>query len=111
MNLPENCFVDVPTEYFEMDRYKRRIYFLSKTGIDTINYDTEFSVFNCKREIFLIDLSIIGFKLDPRTHHIYIYNNAEIFMMDLETRIRKTILVMKEKKFKIYFLKLNSHLG
>lgn len=110
MEIPNKIAKKILTKYFEFDRYNKVVYFLSKTGIDRIYYDSENSIENHKMNKFIFDVTIMGFKLDSNNHHLIYYTKNSIVIVDIFTRIR--INIYKTKKHQIiYYLKYEYILG
>lgn len=107
MEIPRNLTEYLLIKFFEIDRFNKIIYILSETGIDRIYYDNEKSNKEKRRDKFIHDVSVIGFQLDPNNHYMYYYNKHSIILIDISTKVKKTIY-SSDNNTKIYYLKLNS---
>lgn len=110
-NLPDVLFQPKFVKYFEIEKYLKIIYYLTDQGIHRIYYDNDWNIDNKRTDIFIEDSSIIGFRLERKELYMFYFNQEALTVIDLQTRIRKTILKMDDENKMIYFMKINSVLG
>lgn len=76
---------------YDIDKYGKCIYYLVKNAIISKCYGGEI----IRNNLVVTNSKIIGISLDHINNYLYYYNHHTLFIMNLETRMIKTLYITK----------------
>lgn len=89
---------------YEFNTLHRFLYILNETGLFQISYGEQNNAYHTIPTLLLRDTSIIAFMIDTYTNAIYYFNATTISIVDVNTRMRKTLCKIEREYVRIHIV-------
>lgn len=94
-NIPLELQIDEEIIDYQIDQYRKSIYYLTKRGIFRKFYGGEKFFFNYKSQLILLKTKIKGIFLDISNNYLYYYKNEIVNLINLHRGIQKSLYITK----------------